>query len=357
MENAVTMSTDLPSESSITSARRPTLKTIAYLTGLGVTTVSRALKDAPEIGEETKNRVRLVAKQVGYRPNRAGVRLRTGKTHVISLVLNTQEEMLGMVSEMILGISQALENTPYHLVVSPYFLSDDPMDPIRYVVETKSADGVIISRTEPDDPRVAYLQEHGFPFATHGRTKSDAAHAWHDFDNFEFGRQAVHWLANKGRRRIAFMPPPDYLLYAEHMTEGFVKGLQETGTQEVDFRHITPDTPLREIEQASYDLVRSDRPPDGMLAGSGGAAVAAIAGVERAGLKLRQEIDVVTKQTSQYLQWFRPGLDAYYEDIPLAGRELAHAVLRQIAGDDPATLQSLCAPVAPTDSPLDPIAG
>ena len=44
---------------------RPTLKTIAFMTGLGVTTVSRALKDAPDIGEETKKRVKLVARQVG----------------------------------------------------------------------------------------------------------------------------------------------------------------------------------------------------------------------------------------------------------------------------------------------------
>ena len=66
---------------------RPTLKTIAFMTGLGVTTVSRALKDAPDIGAETKERVRMVARQLGYQPNRAGVRLRTGKTNVIALVL------------------------------------------------------------------------------------------------------------------------------------------------------------------------------------------------------------------------------------------------------------------------------
>jgi LacI family transcriptional regulator len=63
-----------------TVPERPTLKTIAFMTGLGVTTVSRALKDAPDIGAETKERVRMVASQLGYQPNRAGVRLRTGKT-------------------------------------------------------------------------------------------------------------------------------------------------------------------------------------------------------------------------------------------------------------------------------------
>ena len=62
------------SEAPVTTGERPTLKTIAYMTGLGITTVSRALKDAPDIGAETKERVRLIARQIGYQPNRAGVK-------------------------------------------------------------------------------------------------------------------------------------------------------------------------------------------------------------------------------------------------------------------------------------------
>ncbi|MEL6809546.1 MAG: LacI family DNA-binding transcriptional regulator, partial [Pseudomonadota bacterium] len=61
---------------------RPTLKTIARLSGLAVPTVSRALSDAPDIGKDTKRRIRDIAKRIGYRPNRAGVRLRTGRTNV-----------------------------------------------------------------------------------------------------------------------------------------------------------------------------------------------------------------------------------------------------------------------------------
>ena len=63
--------------------RAPTLKTISEATGLAVTTVSRALKDGPELSAETRARVREVATQLGYRPHRAGVRLRTGRTFVV----------------------------------------------------------------------------------------------------------------------------------------------------------------------------------------------------------------------------------------------------------------------------------
>ena len=106
------------------------------MTGLGVTTVSRALHDAPDIGQATKERVRLVAQQIGYRPNRAGVRLRTGKTNVISLILSVETEVLGLTSHLVYGISEYLAGSPYHLIVTPYHLRSDPLDPVRYIVET-----------------------------------------------------------------------------------------------------------------------------------------------------------------------------------------------------------------------------
>ncbi|EHS53241.1 transcriptional regulator, LacI family [Rhizobium sp. PDO1-076] len=161
---------------------RPTLKTIAFMTGLGITTVSRALKDAPDIGAETKERVRMVARQLGYQPNRAGVRLRTGKTNVIALVLGIDEEILGFSNQMVVGISEVLSGTPYHIVVTPHAHTKDPMLPVRYILETGSADGVIISRTEPEDARVQLLIEQNMPFATHGRTSMEQVHPYHDFE-------------------------------------------------------------------------------------------------------------------------------------------------------------------------------
>jgi LacI family transcriptional regulator len=91
--------------------RRPTLKTIAQLTGLGITTVSRALKDGPELSLETRTRVRQVAEQLGYRPHRAGVRLRTGRTYVIGLILDQNNTVAEFERRIILGVSRVLAPT------------------------------------------------------------------------------------------------------------------------------------------------------------------------------------------------------------------------------------------------------
>lgn len=322
---------------------RPTLKTIAYMTGLGVTTVSRALKNGPEIAEETKERVRQIAKQIGYRPNRAGVRLRTGKTNVISLILNTQEGSMGLVSEMVYGISEALAETGYHLVITPYSLSD-PMEPVRYVVETRSADGVIISRTEARDPRVTYLLDHNMPFATHGRTDMGVTHAWHDYDNEAYAYRAVQMLAERGRKRIALSGPPPQLLYSRHTARGFERAVRDFNLEVFPMSHIDIDATAEELSRGGFELGTARNRPDGIVCSSPLSALGIVGGLEQAGLKVGKDIDVVTKQSVSFIGWYKPEILTIREDFRLAGRDLAKSVLAQINGADAKSLQHLVGP-------------
>ncbi|RYG95011.1 MAG: LacI family transcriptional regulator, partial [Alphaproteobacteria bacterium] len=70
------------------TAKRATLKTISEITGLSLSTVSLSLRGGASLKEETRRKVAEAAALVGYIPDRAGVRLRTGKTNVIALVLD-----------------------------------------------------------------------------------------------------------------------------------------------------------------------------------------------------------------------------------------------------------------------------
>lgn len=327
---------------------RPTLKTIAFMTGLGITTVSRALKDAPDIGEETKERVRLVAKQVGYYPNRAGVRLRTGKTNVISLILSLEEEIMGLTSPMVVGISEVLSKTQYHLVVTPYRAAANPLDPVNYVLDTGAADGAIISRTEPKDGRVALMMERNFPFVTHGRTEMGLVHPYHDFDNERFAYEAVRKLTERGRRRIMLLQPPPSLTFHLHMRAGFERGLRDFGASAVPFGQVDLDDNLARIRSAGEAVMGSAGAPDGIVSGSGSGAVALIAAIEASGRVIGRDVDMVSKESQTLLQWLRPEVITMREDIRLAGQELAKAVIASIEGRPAAELQTLSYPI-PTD--------
>ena len=327
------------------SRERPTLKPIAFITRLGITTVSRALKDAPDIGADTKERVRLVARQIGYQPNRAGVRLRTGKTNVIALVLSIEEELMGFTNHMVFGISEVLTGTPYHLVITPHASARDPMVPIRYILDTGSADGVIISRTEPNDPRVALMTERGMPFATHGRTNMGIVHPYHDFDNEAFAREAVRRLVERGRRHIAIILPDAHLSYTAHSIKGYRDGLSLYDARPVLFDSVTVESPLTAIHDATRALMSGPNAPDGLISMAGGCTIAMVAGLEAAGKVLGRDVDLVSKQNSDLLKWIRPEIIAANEDIRASGAELARAVLASINRASPESLQTLQQPV------------
>ena len=327
---------------------RPTLKTIAYMTNLAVTTVSRALKDAPDISAPTKARVRLVADQIGYRPNRAGIRLRTGRTQVISLVISLEEEVMGITSQMVLGISDVLSDTPYHLIVTPYSQQQGPLEAIRYICETRSADGVIFSSTEPDDERVRYATAHGMPFATHGRTDMGIQHPYHDFDNTKFTLEAVSRLAAKQRRNLLLLSPPASLNYYRHCIAGFNQGLREHGINGHISSTLDTSAKLDEIEAMIKDLLSGPDRPDGIICTSGSSAIGVIAGIEQAGLTVGKEVDIVSKQSISLLSKIRKEVGTINEDVRNAGRQLATAVLRSIDGEAPENLQSVEYPDMPS---------
>ena len=316
--------------------KRPTLKTIADMVGVGTATVSKALNDAPDIGQDTKERIRLIAREIGYQPDRNAVRLRSGKTNVINLVLGTDEEFSGVMSQLIGGITEALESTQYNLVVSPQSKTTAPIDTVRQIVETRAADGIILSGTMVTDSRVAYLDESGFPFATHGRTEQGLQHAYFDFDNKAFGQNAVQILAQLKRSRVGIIMPPSKQTYARHMLDGFEIGLKETGLDGSVVTGVTIGNSIEEISQHISRLLKSPDRPDGIIAGSVSTTIGVVNGIETAGFIVGEDIDVVAKQTTgDFLRWFGRPVHSIKEDFRAAGFGLANSLVKMIDDDAP----------------------
>lgn len=323
---------------------RPTLKTIAQLTGLAVPTVSRALSGAEDIGQKTRERVRQVADEIGYVPNRAGLRLRTGRTFVLSLVLSNEADVMNLTARLINGTAAALRSTRYHLTITPYFPDEDPMRPIRHVVETNAADAVILNQIQPEDPRVRYLLDKGFPFAAHGRSSWSDQHAYYDFDNRAFGRLAVRRLASQGRKSIRLVAPPQDQTYSQEMILGAREEAQAQGVQLHVMQRITSDHPAAQIEAEIAALFSEQVPTDGMIFGSANSCMAAVSGLEEAGLTIGKEIDLFAKEAIPFLKRFRPAIQSLHEDALAAGEFLARAAIERVEKPEEPLMQFLEVP-------------
>jgi len=234
------------------------------------------------------------------------------------LIIDTDEEASGLVSQLIIGVTDAIENTQYNLVVTPHSRNkNDPMETIRSIVETRAADGVIISGIAADDRRLLYLNEVGFPFVTHGRSDMGISHAYFDFDNTKFGLNAVQLLAGLNRRRAAMIFPPPLQTYGRHMLDGFQSGLQETGLEGYQIPNVTIENSIEEIAENVALALEMENRPDGIIAGSVPSTVGVVNGIELAGYVVGRDIDVVGKQsTTDFLRWLGRPLYSQTIDYP-----------------------------------------
>ena len=312
---------------------KPTLKTIAQMTGFAVTTISRALNNAPELAQETRDRVQKIAAEIGYLPDRAALRLKTGRTNVIALVLEPDEQIYGFGSSIVAGLTEAMRNTAYHLVITPLFRNVQPIEPIRHIVRNRMADGVIFSKAESFDERIRFLIDSDFPFVSHGRSRWPEPHPYADFDNEAYAYGAVRRLAQRGCKKVMAVLPESALTYTDHIKAGMARAAAEAGIAHEFAADVTLSSPSDAIR--NYVMKRAKRPdgPDGWVCASEISALAVIGGLNEAGKTVGRNAHVVTKQASPMFAQFQPGAETVFEDFVDAGFQLGSLLLRRIAGE------------------------
>lgn len=325
----------------LTKPKRPTQRNIAEAVGVSVAAVSRALADDPLIAQSTRDLVKQKAQELGYVPDRAAQRLRTGRTNVFSLILPPHEELLGFGTSLERGITQALANTDFHLVVMPDFGDATALTSIKRIVENGQADGLFLSRTEPNDLRVRYLLEKDLPFVSHGRTELATPHAYVDYDNHAFAYQAVRELSEKQAKNLAILLPPEHLMFHFHLAQGFRSACKDNDCQGLVLQGADLDSEPSQIERAVKDHITTHPETNGLILPGDTSALAAMAALQDMGLVPSKDVSLVVKQTSGVFQFVRPKVSNVYEDISAAGFVMANHLLKLIGGEQPARLQTL----------------
>ena len=326
-------------------AKRATLRTISELTGLSPSTVSLALRGGERLKPETYRKVTEAAAQLGYVPDRAGVRLRTGKTNVIALVLERADATIDFARYLIQGIGHAIQSTRYHMNVTPEFEGANSLDSIRYILENRTADGVIITHTSPRDPRVQMLMDHDFPFITHGRTEFYSPHPFHDFHSEEFMRLTVERMAQKGRKRVLLVVGRESTNNYHTIVTAFERAGARLGieTSIVDAK-VDQVGAAGEMRQLGRDLAKRSPKLDGIVSDSELRSLFLLAGLQDEGVTPGRDVHFISKQASDLLPTLYPSIDTVEEDLRAAGRELALLLLRRIDGEPAAQLQTLSEP-------------
>jgi LacI family transcriptional regulator len=322
------------------------LKSLASTLGISKTTVSRALNGYPEVNVRTRERVLAAAKEAGYEANPLARSLAVGRTNVVGMVYQMLPNVLGdpMFLAAAGGMSQALEARKLSLIIAPVSAQNE-MPTYEQLVRGKRVDGLIVSRTQVVDPRIAYLAKIGFPFVAHGRTTLDQPYAWFDYDNAAGMRTAVETLLGLGHQRLALISAPLRYNFACQRRDSFIACMGQAGLG-IDPRHLHDNVlDRRSGYQAMQALLACSPRPTAVIVDNHLSGVGAIRALKDAGLEMGKDISIIVWGSIEDSLVSANITTIDLPDTHLAGARVADMVADLVAGTPIAQLQELWQPV------------
>ncbi|MFD1987642.1 LacI family DNA-binding transcriptional regulator [Mesorhizobium newzealandense] len=310
------------------------LKQIAAELSLSVTTVSRALKDGPEVHPLTIARVKEVALRVGYVPDHHGRALRTGRTLTLTAVLpmETSEHLSDLAKlPLIEGMTLAARQAGYSLSIYSTTPDDDPVASVQQLLQARSADGLIITRMVSGDPRVKLLLDRRIPFVAFGRTDLDIAYPYVDIDNEQIAYNAARRLLDKGCRRVALqlLVPKDQA--SAMRLSGYEKAMAEAGIS-VDQSLIGHGTFTMESSADWFDrLLASSDPPTGLACANELGLLGALHALGRRGLVPGRDVHIVARDNTRLARFLPAKIDVQSVDMADVGHKLIELLESRIA--------------------------
>lgn len=281
-----------------------TIRDIALMAGVSKTTVSRVINGKPDVDPETRERVLALIQKHGFVPSMAATGLAGGRTQLVGVLVPSLAWPL--IHQVIRGIADAVEESPYELVL--YGLSDEGERnaSIARILEAKLTDGLIAiypdggrqTRTAPFEEHrtMGYLNElylAGLPIVTIDDESAPMDAPWIGSDSLAGSHAAVKHLIELGHRRIAHITGPRSFLCTEERLRGYRAALDEAGIPLDPSLIVHGDfsTPTGET-CASALFTRAD-PPTAIFAANDESAYGVMAAAEKHGVRIPEDVALV----------------------------------------------------------------
>ncbi len=318
------------------------MKDIAQRAGVSQSAVSFALNDRPGVSEITRDRVRRVAEQLGWRPSTAARALSGEGAATVGLVVALPADTLGVDSfflQLISGIQEVLAERHLGLLFQVVEDVGDECAVYRRWWAEHRVDGVLVVDPRTDDPRPDLLEELGLPAVVIGGVP-DTRHpgmstVWAD----DAGAMAsvVGELYALGHRRIAHIAGLPGLAHTERRIRTLRAEAERRGLSEV--RSLTTDYSDSEGAAVTRRVLESGAPPTALVYDNDVMAVAGVATATELGFLVPRDVSVVAWEDSALCRMVRPWLSALSRDTVEFGRTAARELTALLDGGPARTVQ------------------
>lgn len=270
------------------------LKDIAVRAGVSVMTVSKVLRDAPDISPATKARIKMLAQEMGYVPDSLAQGLRTRTTRTIGLIISAVTNP--MFARAILAIEEQSYDLGYEVILA-HTLNDPAREEmvIRRLL-SRRVDGLIISpvyRLAPTAPVYKELLESKTPVVILGhRAPFCASFTSVETEDLLASYSATRHLLELGHRRIAFFAGPSVAPWAQERLEGYRRALRESDIDADENLIFSAGTSLEDGQNAALQMLNEGASVSAIQASNDMVAIGAAMLLLKQGVKIPEEMSV-----------------------------------------------------------------
>ncbi|HKM33851.1 MAG TPA: LacI family DNA-binding transcriptional regulator [Lachnospiraceae bacterium] len=317
------------------------LKDVAASCGVSIATVSKALNNQNDIGEETKLLVRQTADKMGYWPNASAQALRTKRSHTIG-VLFGDENGSGLTDEFYSHVFNALKRAAESRGYEIVFLSKKIGSHTRTYMEHcryRSVDGVLLGFIPNNDEQVLEIIGSDLPVVTVDHAFDHKTSV--TFDYVQGMRDLVTYICEMGHRKIAYIHGQQSYTTRCRLSS-FYMVMEQYGI-------TVPDKYVREsgyldfqkAAEITSELLDLPEPPTCIIYPNDFSSMGGIGAIRQRGLSIPDNISVVGYDGIPLSRAMTPPLTTLVQDFKEMGEVIASQLINQIENARTATVERI----------------
>lgn len=323
-------------------SRHPiTIKDIARILNISVSTVSRALKDHPDISDATKKAVQEMARELNYRPNEIALSLKNRRSKIIGVMVPK------LVHHFFSSVIEGLENVAYDNGYQVMIYHSDEMYE-REVQLTQSfmsyrLDGLIVSMSKEteDSSHFDKLSQLGIPIVYFDRGP-EGEYNKVLFDDYQGAYDAVKHLIGCGSKKIVHFAASESLDIGKKRRKGYTDALNDHHIEVREDLIINCDS-FDFALSCTRDLFERIEGIDGIFAVNDLTAIGAIKQLNQLGKKVPEDVKVIGFTNDISSAIYNPSLSTVDQQGIKMGEEAALLLLQNMDGIKRAQVKTISA--------------
>jgi DNA-binding LacI/PurR family transcriptional regulator len=322
------------------SAKPQNIQELAQIAGVSAATVSRSLTGTGKIAPATRERIRKLADELGFRPSIMARNLRTGRTGTIGVIVPLGHEKTQHISDpffmtLLAHIADQLADRGYDLLLSRVV----PHDPewLSRQIDSGRVDGMIIIGQSNQSDVINSVARYYKPLVVWGAELPGQLYSSVGSDNRLGGRIATDHLLSLGCSKLAFFGDAS-VPEVEQRLAGFRDALRQAGNGAVGATLPVHFVPERAVEEISGFLDLAEN-LDGIFATSDSIGMMAIQALIERGRNVPGEVKVVGFDDLDIARRVLPPLSSIRQDLEAGAAALVDLMIRKIAGEEVESVQ------------------